>query len=67
MQLRRNSHILALRGTPVNPIRKIIIVNLFAMGVSKDKASANVKLTHVILREIDGLFCYPWARDRLDE
>jgi hypothetical protein len=26
-----------------------------------------VKLTHVILREIDGLFCYLWARDRLDE
>jgi hypothetical protein len=38
------------------------------MGVSKKiRDGASVKLTHVVLREIDGLFYYPWARDGLDE
>jgi hypothetical protein len=36
-------------------------------GKQKSRDSANVKLTHVVLREINGLFYYPWARDRLDE
>jgi hypothetical protein len=68
MQVCRNSHILSLRGSPVSPIRNIVIVNLLCHGVSKKvEIAPNVKLTHVVLREINGLFCYPWARDRLDE
>jgi hypothetical protein len=32
-----------------------------------DWSGALCEITYVILGEVDGLFCYPWARDRFHE